>query len=257
MSDGSRPTIKLAPHFWTVASYWHEQRNRFRNRVEVGGFLVANPATPNQIAFATGPGAGAKHEYAALELCRHDVEPAVEAAGYRIVGDWHTHPKGLRPSQADVNTWAHELKQSTLERWHSVILVRGEQDWADMSGWSTLWKDGGYRAQRADITPGLSDSRALSRDLAWTVGRSSLLDQAAWIKDPYRLHEDLTLLDMNVDLFRRTKMQETNARLKRLGMREVTLAPLPRREVAAPGETVIWGNGQRITRYFGTVTGVR
>jgi proteasome lid subunit RPN8/RPN11 len=248
--------IQLPPHFLTVASHWHQERNRYRNRVEVGGFLVANPVTPDTVAFATGPGKGAEHEYASVGLCRQDVEPAVEAAGYRVVGDWHSHPKNLRPSQTDVNTWAQQLKESTLERWHSVILLRGEQGWQDMVGWSTSWMDGAYRARKVEATPGLSAARELAKDLSWMVNRSSLLDQASWIKEPYRLHQDLCILDMNVDLLRRVKQQETNEKLKRLGMREMKLSPLPRREPVVPGVEVIYGGGM-IRRPCGTVLGVR
>ena len=86
---------------------------------------------------------------------------------------------------------------------------------------------------------------------------SSLVDQAAWIKDPYRLHQDLTILDSNVDLLNRMRMEKTNERLKQLGMRELTLLPLPRREVVALGETVIWGTGERIRRYYETEIVVR
>jgi hypothetical protein len=77
------------------------------------------------------------------------------------------------------------------------------------------------------------------------VNRSSLLDQASWIKEPYRLHQDLTLLDMDVDLRRRMKQQETNERLKRLGMREMKLSPLPVRKVVHPGEVI---HGSQVIR---------
>ena len=81
-----------------------------------------------------------------------------------------------------MNTWAQELKESTLERWHSVILVRGEQGLKEMVGWSTSWKDGAYRAQKVEVTPRLSDARELSRDLAWicppvVASRSGRMDE--------------------------------------------------------------------------------
>ena len=44
-------------------------------------------------------------------------------------------------------------------------------------------------------------------------------------------------------------MKETNAKLKRLGFKELTPLPLPRREAVVPGETVIVG-GQTIRRTF-------
>ena len=242
-------TIKLPPHFWTVASHWHQQRNPYRNRVEVGGFLVANPATPDTVAFATGPGRGATHAYAEVGLCRHDIEPAVEAAGYRVVGDWHVHPENLRPSETDKQAWLANLKNSTLKKWRSIIMVRDEKRWSGMAAWSAYWRDGAYRLGEAHVTPGLTDSRELARDLSSMVKRSSLLDQEAWIKDPYRLHQDLTVLDMNVDLLHRMKMRETNERLKRLGFSELRELPLPRREVEVPGE-FIYGNGETIRRYF-------
>ena len=241
-------TLTLPAHFLTVASHWHQQRNPYRNRVEVGGYLVANPATPDTVAFATGPGKDATHAYAEVGLCRYDIEPAVEAAGYKVIGDWHTHPVGLRPSDTDKQTWLGTLKDSTLERWYSVILVRDEKRWSEMAAWSTYWRDGGYRLATANFTPGLTDARVEASDLSWMVNRSSLLDQAAWIKEPYRLHQDLCLLDMHVDLFRRTKVLDTNKRLKRLGFRELTLSPLPAREVVYPGEVI--DGGQVIRRTF-------
>ena len=69
------------------------------------------------------------------------------------------------------------------------------------------------------------------------------------MNEPHRLHTDLCVLDSNVDLLRRTKMQETNERLKRLGMRELKPLSLPVREVVHPGE-VFYGNGQPVRRYF-------
>lgn len=244
-----RRTITLKPHFLTVASYWHELQNPYRNRVEVGGFLVANPATPDTIAFATGPGKGATHAYAEIGMFRHEVQPAVEAAGYSVVGDWHSHPLDIRPSDTDKQTWLSNLKNSTLEKWHSIILVRGDNQWRDMGAWSTYWRDGHYRLGEVDVTPGLSAARELERDQSWMVKQSSLVDQAAWIKDPHRLHLDLAVLDSNADLLRRMRMKETNERLKRLGFKEISLSPLPRREVEVPGE-VIYGDGSVIRRYF-------
>ena len=117
-----------------------------------------------------------------------------------------------------------------------------------MSAWSTYWRDGGYRLAPADVTPGLTAARELARHLSWIVNKSSLLDQAAWIKDPYRLHQDLAVLDADVDLLHRVKLKDTNERLKRLGFKELTPLRLPRREVEVPGETIT--GGQTIRRYF-------
>ena len=47
----------------------------------------------------------------------------------------------------------------------------------------------------------------------------------------------------------RMKMKKTNEKLKRLGMKEIPLMPLPRREVEVPGTTVIIG-GPTIRRTF-------
>ena len=47
----------------------------------------------------------------------------------------------------------------------------------------------------------------------------------------------------------RMKMKTTNEKLKRLGMKEIPLMPLPRREVEVPGTTVIIG-GPTIRRTF-------
>jgi hypothetical protein len=233
-------TIALPPYFWAIASHWHRRKNPYRNRVEVGGFLVANPATPNRVAFATGPGRDAEHEYASVGLCRYDVEPAVEAAGYRVIGDWHTHPVNLRPSDTDHQTWLGNLRNSTLDRWVSIILTRDEKGWSDMGAWSTYWRDGAYRVAPAEVTPGLAAARGAG-DMSWIVKQTSLLDQASWIQDPDRLHQDLAVLDLNADLVHRMKMQETNERLKRLGMREMKLGPLPRREPVVPGEAIYGG----------------
>ena len=107
-----------------------------------------------------------------------------------------------------------------------------------MAAWSTYWKDGAYRLGKTQVTPGLTAARKLARDMSWIVKQTSLVDQASWIKDPYRLHQDLAVLDLNADLLHRMKLQETNERLKRLGMREITLGSLPRREPVVPGEVI-------------------
>ena len=84
---------------------------------------------------------------------RHDVQAAVEAAGYQIIGDWHTHPKGLRPSDTDKQTWLSNLKDSTLTKWHALILVRDDKRWTDMSAWSVYQRDGNYWIGKPDVTP--------------------------------------------------------------------------------------------------------
>ena len=186
--------LRLPAHFLTTASYWNERKNPYRSRVETGGYLVADPNTPDKVRFATGPGKDSQHEYAELVLSREDVEAAVEAAGYMIVGDWHTHPAGsdVDPSPPDRESWVGELKRSpTLEGWAGVILLRDDQRWVGGSGWDTRWRNGAYRTDPATITPDLTTARDLARDLAWTVNRSSLVDQDTWIADPSRLHLDL------------------------------------------------------------------
>ena len=105
--------------------------------------------------------------------------------------------------------------------------------------------------------PGLSSAGELAREFAWMVGRSSLIDQAAWIEDPSRLHMDLTVLDQHEDVVRRMRMRATNERLKRLGMKELSLPPLPRREVEVPGEQVFYGGPVIRRPGIGRVLGVR
>lgn len=240
--------IQLAPWFWSLVNHWNDQRNFYRQRVETGGFLAARPDTPDVVAFATGPGRDATHAKAEMEMCRYDVEPAVEEAGYKVIGDWHTHPVGVRPSDTDQETWEWQLKNSTLRNWHSIILARDENEWSQMSAWSTSWRDGAYRTDAAEVTPGLSTSSELVRDFSWFVKRTSLVDQDVWLKDPPRLHLDLAVLEQNEDLRQRVKLEETNARLRRLGMPEMKPLPLPRREAVDPRE--IPCDGQMIRRYF-------
>ena len=64
-------TLRLPPHFLTTASYWHQLKNPFRNRVEVGGYLVANPATPEHRRLRHRPRQGID-----AHLCGTRDEPA-------------------------------------------------------------------------------------------------------------------------------------------------------------------------------------
>ena len=100
--------IQLPAHFLATASYWHQRKNPYSIRYEVGGFLVAAPNSPDTVRFATGPGKDARHERAELMLSCDDVEAAVESADYTICGDWHSHPAS--------ETWKHPRRIGTPGR---------------------------------------------------------------------------------------------------------------------------------------------
>lgn len=162
-------TLALPAHFLTAVSL-HD-----RGRLETGGWLLSHQASPDHVVAATGPGYESDHMPTSVALERKGVDGAVEAAGYVLVGDWHTHVGAVsaEPSPDDRSAWRHELRKSPgLDAWYGIVVRRTGGRSESIAAWTTR-RDGACEPVR--LPPLTDQTRELARSLFWGMKRGPLV----------------------------------------------------------------------------------
>lgn len=92
-------------------------------RLEVGGYLLGDPARPEWIRGATH--SSSEHT---PSTCRLRDPSEVDACVLTIVGDWHSHTGGggLKPSNVDLDGLFTAMLRSPRATWYSLIVSAGE-----------------------------------------------------------------------------------------------------------------------------------
>ncbi len=120
-----------------------------RFEVERGGQLFVDPsnATGLVLASATPPHKDDRAGRTWLDLnahrCRKEIEQA-NAAGFRLVGYWHTHPQNIPMiSPADVGSFSRFAAHYTQQLPHPMAIIVGNSSSRDgIKAWS--FRDGRY-----------------------------------------------------------------------------------------------------------------
>lgn len=257
----SRRTFTLPPHFLTAVGL-HD-----RGWFETGGFLLARRESPSRVVVATGPGYESERARASIALARKGVDEAAAAAGFVLTGCWHSHPPGVHGTEAspeDRAAWRGELAKSPgLDAWYGVIVLRAGGRTEAVDAWATR-RSGA--CEPVPLPPITEQARTLARSLSFSMARGPLAEPPSkW--EPAALQRELARLDLELDLEERVRLNDLNARLKRLGIRgnltPLRAEPAHRSSAAvatsdrpAAGE-IIYGGGTIRRPGIGHVTGIR
>jgi hypothetical protein len=104
---------------------------------ENGGRIYAfyQPAVDGiELISATGPGPGSTHGPLSMQLGNQTADELGPARDRLLVGTWHAEPQepqdgNVRPSEADMCTWARGLERLNAERYIGLIVTPGEIGW--------------------------------------------------------------------------------------------------------------------------------
>ena len=187
---------------------------------ETGGWLLARREAPDKVVWASGPGPDATRTRDSIAVARIGVDEAAEAAGFAIVGCWHSHPPnphGTEPSPEDREAWRAELRRSPrdLDKWHSVIVLRNKGRSEALAAWITR-RDGSCTP--VPLPPIDDRARRLAQSLAFGLRRGALVGPPAeW--DPVLIRRELARLEVELEAEELVRRRDLNARLERLGMK--------------------------------------